>query len=235
MALVGGRRRRCTGRVLAGTHEYRPGYWPRGRACRVVPSCAGAYVAGAAGSNDCPAGSVRIEAEAACRTVVTATGKTAAPTFVETFSGFPRGCYYVTATNASYFNLHAVGAGDSRTQLLCAAVTTGAPPHAPLTPTRVHCAVLAGVASYNANGLNIDTHAYIRTHVYIYTYVHVRFRRRSPAVPRGARQRERTADGRARARHVRVLEGYSNTGTGHRGICRHPLSGTCTWVADRYI
>ena len=44
------------------------------RAARAVPSCAGAYVFGAAGSNECPSGSVRIVAEAACRTAATATG-----------------------------------------------------------------------------------------------------------------------------------------------------------------
>ncbi len=94
-----------------------------------MPSCAGAYVAGAAGSNACPAGSARIQAEAACRTAVTATGKTAGGfAFVETFSTAPRGCYFVTATNFAYFNKDAVGAGDSTAQLLCAALaTTGAP------------------------------------------------------------------------------------------------------------
>jgi hypothetical protein len=92
-----------------------------------VLSCAGAYVSGAAGSNACPVGSVRIETEAACRIAAAAAGKTPGSTFVETVSGFPRGCYYST-TNKAYFNTHAVGAGYSM-QLLCAAlVTTGAPP-----------------------------------------------------------------------------------------------------------
>ena len=97
-----------------------------GRACGV--SCAGAYVSGAAGSNECPAGSARIEAEAACRTAVAAAGKTASSIFVETDSAYPRGCYYVTNSNDAFFNTHAVGAGRSTAQLLCAAnVTTGAP------------------------------------------------------------------------------------------------------------
>jgi hypothetical protein len=137
------------------------------RAASCVLSCAGAYVAGAAGSNACPAGSARIVTADACRTAVTAAGKTAAPTLVETNSDFPRGCYYTTANNFAWFNTHAVGGGNSASQPLCAAtVATGAPPHTPLTPTRVCCAVLAGVASYNANGLNIDPHAYMSTHIY---------------------------------------------------------------------
>jgi hypothetical protein len=94
------------------------------RAARAVLSCAGAYVSGAAGSNACPAGSVRIETEAACRTAVAAAGKTFG--FVETVSYIPRGCYHYTGSNYVYFNAHAVGAGNSDAQLLCA-VTTGAP------------------------------------------------------------------------------------------------------------
>jgi hypothetical protein len=91
-----------------------------------VRSCAGAYVSGAAGSNACPAGSVRIETEAACRAAVTAAGKTVSSSFVETYLNFPRGCYYYTSTNYAYFNTNAVGGGDSSSQLLCA-VTAGAP------------------------------------------------------------------------------------------------------------
>ena len=95
-------------------------------------SCAGAYVSGAAGSNECPAGSVRIETEAACRTAAAAAGKTPGSPFMVAWSNRPRGCYYVTSTNAAFFNAHAVGAGWFGTQLLCAAlVTTGAPLHAP--------------------------------------------------------------------------------------------------------
>jgi hypothetical protein len=89
---------------------------------------AGAYVSGAAGSNACPAGSVRIEAEAACRTAVAAAGKILplSSLFVETYPYCPQGCYYRTSDNVAFFNTHAVGAGYSM-QLLCAAVTTGAP------------------------------------------------------------------------------------------------------------
>jgi hypothetical protein len=89
-------------------------------AAQGVPSCAGAYVSGAAGSNACPAGSARIEAEAACRTAAAAAGKTIPwLIFVGTDAAYPRGCYYNTG-NYAYFNTHAVGAGDSDTQLLCA-------------------------------------------------------------------------------------------------------------------
>ncbi len=116
------------------------------RAARAVPSCAGVYVYGAAGSNECPAGSVRIEAEAACRTAADAAGMTANLDFVETDSDYPRGCYYyyvevqtvaaaVGSSNGPYFNTHPVGAGNDDTRLLCAADTMGAPP-----PQRRRCA-----------------------------------------------------------------------------------------------
>ncbi len=118
-------------------------------------SCAGAYVSGAAGSNACPAGSVRIETEAACRTAATAAGKSFSA--VETEPDWPRGCY--TNNNNAFFNTHAVGTGRSFTQLLCAAgATAGAPFDAPpphrraqrvqrrarMPTPRVCCAALAG-------------------------------------------------------------------------------------------
>ena len=93
-----------------------------------VLSCAGAYVSGAAGSNECPAGSARIETEAACRTAVAAVGKIPGTPFVVSVSAEPRGCNYFSAR--AYFNADSVGAGNPNAQLLCAAVvTTGAPPH----------------------------------------------------------------------------------------------------------
>jgi hypothetical protein len=126
---------------------------PRGRVMLVL-SCAGAYVSGAAGSNDCPAGSARIETEAACRTAAAAAGKTPHPSgFVWTESTYPRGCFYDTTYNYAYFNTHAVGAGLSGSQLMCAAVTTGAPLHAP-TRRRVCCAVLTG----DSQGYSKGTH-----------------------------------------------------------------------------
>jgi hypothetical protein len=103
----------------------------RARAARAVLSCAGAYVSGAAGSNACPVGSARIETEAACRTALAAAGKTPSTLmsfpFVGTYYDVPRGCYYVTSSNYAHFNPHAVGAGSPYYQLLCAALTTGAP------------------------------------------------------------------------------------------------------------
>ncbi len=91
--------------------------------CAVL-SCAGAYVSGDAGSNECPAGSVRIETEAACRAAAAADGKTADSPFVMTSPYWPRGCYHDTI-NYAYLNAHAVGAGYPGYQPLCA--VTGAP------------------------------------------------------------------------------------------------------------
>ncbi len=149
----------CLMEVIAGTREhsmalpaeYRlgtPGYFRgaararllrHGRgAARAVLSCAGAYVAGAAGSNACPAGSARIETEEACRTAAAAAGKFAGSPFVQIDASSPRGCYYSIATsstsfNYAWFNPHQVGIGDSVSRLLCA-VTSGAPP--PSSPIR---------------------------------------------------------------------------------------------------
>ncbi len=86
-------------------------------------------MSGADNSNECPAGSVRIEAAAACRIAAAATGMTPGSSFVETNPAYPRGCYCLTST--AWFNAHAVGAGRSGSRLLCA----GAPP-APPTRTR---------------------------------------------------------------------------------------------------
>jgi hypothetical protein len=74
-------------------------------------------------SNVCPAGSVRIETEAACRTAAAAAGKTAGSPFVVTSSDDPRGCYSYFS-NIANFNTHAVGAGSEISLLLC--VSTGA-------------------------------------------------------------------------------------------------------------
>jgi hypothetical protein len=112
-----------------GYSRDRPGtgvLWRRrhGRgAARAALPCAGAYASGAAGSNICPAGSVRIVTRGACRTAAAAAGKTAGSAgfaFVVTYSGTPRGCYYVTGFNNAYFNTHAVGGGRSDAQPLCA-------------------------------------------------------------------------------------------------------------------
>ncbi len=72
---------------------------------------------------------MRIETEAACRTAAAAAaGKTAGSPFLETTSSYPRGCY--SLFSLAFFNRHTVGAGFSDARLLCAAVTTGAPPGA---------------------------------------------------------------------------------------------------------
>ena len=83
-------------------------------------------MAGAVGSNECPAGSARIETEAACRTAAAAAGKTFAA--VVTLSSSPRGCFYYISSNNAYFNDQSVGAGDADAQPLCAITTIGAPP-----------------------------------------------------------------------------------------------------------
>jgi hypothetical protein len=153
---------------------------------RAVLACAGAYVSGAAGSNECPAGSARIESEEACRTAAAAAGKTPSTStsfpFVETRSNYPQGCYYFTSDNWAYFNTHAVGAGDSYTQLLCAALATaGAPLKRRLrtdarracsgdtarVPTpRVCCAALAG-------GVRNTWPAYRCAHRYKWAFIHI--------------------------------------------------------------
>ncbi len=173
---------------------------------RAVLSCAGAYVSGAAGSTAGPAGSVRIEAAAACRTAAAAAGKTIRESsFVETAPAYPRGCYYVTSHNYAYFNTHAVGAGDSYAQLLCAALaaTTGAPltrvrrtdARGACTGARAcrhrACAARPSRAVCVVHGRRIDTHTY--TNGYIYTYIY-------PCDADGARRRCRAAHGSAGGR-----------------------------------
>ncbi len=81
-------------------------------------------MSGADGSNACPASSARIETEAACRTAVAAAGKPAGPNFVQTAADYPRGCYYDSWYGYAHLNAHAVGAGVSYSQLLCAALAT---------------------------------------------------------------------------------------------------------------
>jgi hypothetical protein len=93
-------------------------------AARAVLSWAGAYVSGGRGFNECPAGSVRIETEAACRTAAAAAGKTFRAVWTD--PDYPRGCYYWTDSNYAWFNTHAVGAGRSISLLLCAAAAAGA-------------------------------------------------------------------------------------------------------------
>ncbi len=126
--------------------------------CVAVRSCAGAFLSGDLGSNACPAGSVRIQAEAACRTAAAAAGRTFF--WVETSKWTPRGCYftnnvYATGRGDAFFNAHAAGGGWPGTQLLCAALTTAG---APLTPLRAR--VRAATRVYSAACLIIMQTAY---------------------------------------------------------------------------
>ncbi len=167
-----------------------------------MPSCTGAYVSGDRGSNTCPAGSVRIVTEAACRTAAAAAGKTVSSDFVETSPNFPRGCYYYTSgIGYAYFNTDAVGAGNSNTQLLCAALatTTGAPlkrrrrtgARGACTGARTcrhrACAARPSRAACVIHGRHIDAHNYING--YIYTYIYPDDADEPSAVPRGPRGR----------------------------------------------
>ncbi len=186
-------------------------------------ACAGAYVSGAAGSNECPAGSVRIETEAACRTAVTAAGKIFDG--VSTDPEFPRGCQYYTRSDDAFFNVHAVGAGRSISQLLCATVdTTGAPlPRRRRTDARSACTgaracrhrawtVRHSQAVCIIHGRHIDTHTYINRYIFpdIYPYDADGARRRCRAAQGSAGGRRTGGHGRG---HVRVREGYSKRGT----------------------
>jgi hypothetical protein len=91
-----------------------------------VPTHVPSLVSGAAGSNECPAGSVRIETEDACRSAAAAAGKTYG--YVGTWTIFPGGCFYQVNDNNAFFNTEVVGAANPNAQLLCAAATTGARP-----------------------------------------------------------------------------------------------------------
>ncbi len=141
---------------------------------RAVLSCAGAYVSGAAGSNECPAGSVRIETEAACRTAVAAAGKVFQ--FVRTSSTAPRGCYHSSSSSNAFFNTHVVGAGIATSQLLCAAITTGALlTRRRRTDARRACRHRAGAARHSRavciiHGAHIDAHTYTNRHIYTHIY-----------------------------------------------------------------
>jgi hypothetical protein len=122
-----------------------------------VLSCAGAYVWGAAGSNACPAGSVRIETEAACRAAVAAAGKTPASPFLATTSNWPRGCNYEAFDDNSYFNNHAVGAGYTSAVPLCAVATFGAPHRCTSNRVLSNRWSKSGVAQLGAHGYDTDS------------------------------------------------------------------------------
>ncbi len=117
--------------------------------------CAGAYLSGAAGSNVCPAGSMRIVTEAACRIAAVAAGKTAGYPFVETYPTLPRGCYYAY-NNIVNLNTAPDGFGDSNYRLLCAVTSTGAPPPRRSAP-RVRTDACSGTARESVS--HARTHA----------------------------------------------------------------------------
>ncbi len=183
---------------------------------RAVLSCAGAYVSGAAGSNECPAGSVRIETAAACGTAAAAAGKTAGSPFVANDSIFPRGCYHTTSSNAAYFNTHAVGAGLSYAQLLCAALaaTTGAPlRRRRCTDARSACRHHTCPARHSRavcviHGRHIDAHTYTNRYTYTHMYTYD-----SDGAPRRCRAAHGSGGGRRAGEHgrVRVLRGCAIT------------------------
>ncbi len=109
---------------------------------------------------------MRIETEAACRIAAAAMGKNVYEgAFVVTNFLYPRGCYY--DGNDAYFNTHAVGNGYPGFRLLCATVTTGAPPshadaraRAPM-PRRVRCTARARSCGRLRQQVVYDVYVYI--------------------------------------------------------------------------
>ncbi len=104
--------------------------------------CAGTFVWGVAGSNDCPTNSMRIVDDAACQRAAFAIqppSSVLAYTFWKSEprgAMFPSGCYVGPcydcsvdnrATQVMYFNNHPVGKGDSNSRLLCVIANTAAP------------------------------------------------------------------------------------------------------------
>jgi hypothetical protein len=94
--------------------------------------CAGGFLWGNAGSNECPTDATQIVDEAACRSAAIATEKPYAG--VSTIMNQPKGCYLDVSASIVYLNAHSIGAGNAWTLLLCAAcpgctsAPTGTPP-----------------------------------------------------------------------------------------------------------
>ncbi len=87
---------------------------------------------GAFDSNECPAGSARIETATGCRAAANAAGRGYSPTSLNV-SSIPRGCYVTSL--AVFLNEHATGDADTTSRLLCytgTAVFTPAPTGEPL-------------------------------------------------------------------------------------------------------
>ena len=91
----------------------------RRKCCMCARTCvlAGVYTYGLDGSNECPAGSVPLLTEAACRAAATTLGTCLGSPFLQSDTAVPRGCY---AGASAYFNTHAAEAGASGYRLLCA-------------------------------------------------------------------------------------------------------------------
>jgi hypothetical protein len=87
---------------------------------------AGLYVAGGVFSNECPAASVRIVTEAACRAAASAARLTQGSPFAGSWPYWPKGCYYSIVTGTAFLNTDPVGAACPSYPLLCAK-QTGAP------------------------------------------------------------------------------------------------------------
>jgi hypothetical protein len=98
--------------------------------CKPAPRCAGAYVYGAARSNQCPANSFRILDAVACRTAAIVTAQRWGGT--EDNPANPRGCYLSTRTNRANEVVLNIALTDPTVSsatalLLCAVAPTGAP------------------------------------------------------------------------------------------------------------
>ncbi len=101
--------------------------------------CAGTFVWGVAGSNDCPANSMRIVDDAACQRAAFAVHTSSgARNYIfgesQTREVFPSGCYAARCgwDNCEVlfyinFNNHPVGNGDPESRLLCVIANTAAP------------------------------------------------------------------------------------------------------------
>jgi hypothetical protein len=98
---------------------------------------AAAYMYGPLNTNGCPAGSVPLITAAACEIAAQANGVTYGG--IGSYSSYPAGCYRWADDGAVYFNPHATGNPESKSQPLCSAGTaapTGlstAPPTEPPT------------------------------------------------------------------------------------------------------
>ena len=120
---------------------------PCARACQPLRSppselgglvCAGTFVWGVAGSNDCPANSMRIVDDAACQRAAFAIQPPSRELYTfresQTREVFPSGCYCYAARCDSCevafyidFNNHPVGNGEPNSRLLCVIANTAVP------------------------------------------------------------------------------------------------------------